>query len=182
MGKFITKIVKTLQLDHKWVRVMLSFSLVAILAITVIPQREEKKILMSVKEYTADSLSSQQRNEIAMVEREKQKYTADSLREIYTQSKVFDTTIITADSMRTRMIVRKIDKRQPVPPPPPKSVDRRIASVEDTVIKQGEPLQVQIVSEPKPFDWKGTITWGIGVINGLVLAFMNVKNFFKPKV
>lgn len=180
MGKVKTNIVKTLQLDHKWVRVMLILSVLAVVVIFFIPQ-EKPKIFMSVKEYTADSLSSQQRNEIAMVEREKQKYTADSLREIYTQSKVFDTTIITADSVRTRMIVRKIDKRQPVPPPPPKSIDRSIASVEDTVIRQGEPLQIQIVSEKKPFDWKGTITWGIGAINGLVLVFMNIKNLLKTK-
>jgi len=41
------------------------------------------------------------------------------------------------------------------------------------------PIQIQIIQESKPFDWKGTITWIIGAMNGIVLIVLNVKNMFK---
>lgn len=40
------------------------------------------------------------------------------------------------------------------------------------------PIQVQIVETKKPFDWKGTLTWVIGAINGAVLLFLNIKKLF----
>lgn len=33
----------------------------------------------------------------------------------------------------------------------------------------------------EPFDWKGTITWAIGAINGLILVALNIKNLFFKK-
>lgn len=44
-----------------------------------------------------------------------------------------------------------------------------------------EPIQIQIVKEKEPFDWKGTITWAIGAMNGFVLIFLNIKNLVKKK-
>jgi hypothetical protein len=44
-----------------------------------------------------------------------------------------------------------------------------------------EPIQIQIVREKEPFDWKGTITWAIGAMNGFVLIFLNIKNLIKKK-
>ncbi len=44
-----------------------------------------------------------------------------------------------------------------------------------------QPVQVQIVQEDEPFDWKGTVTWGIGVLNGLVLIVLNIKNLILKK-
>lgn len=58
-------------------------------------------------------------------------------------------------------------------------MNRTIASVD--TIRKSEPLQVQIVEEKKPFDWKGTVTWMIGAINGLVLVVLNIKNLIVKK-
>lgn len=44
-----------------------------------------------------------------------------------------------------------------------------------------EPIEIRIVKEKESFDWKGTITWAIGAINGFVLIFLNIKNLVKKK-
>lgn len=44
-----------------------------------------------------------------------------------------------------------------------------------------EPIQIKIIKEKQPFDWKGTITWAIGAMNGFVLIFLNIKNLVKKK-
>ena len=33
----------------------------------------------------------------------------------------------------------------------------------------------------EPFDWKGTITWAIGAMNGLILIVLNIKNLILKK-
>lgn len=44
-----------------------------------------------------------------------------------------------------------------------------------------EPIEIVLVKEKEPFDWKGTITWAIGALNGFVLIFLNIKNLIKKK-
>jgi len=145
MGKVVRKIKAGLQLNHKWVRVMLSVSVVVILGIIIYPNRGMKY-----------SKSVESINEAIM-----------------------DTTIVMPDSSTARVVVR----RQPM------SIDRPLLSAPAPAIESGEgiegdvksnePLQVQIVETDKPFDWKGTLTWIIGAINGLVLLVLNLKNIFK---
>jgi len=45
------------------------------------------------------------------------------------------------------------------------------------------PIEIKIVNEEKeePFDWKGTITWAIGALNGIILVILNIKNILKKK-
>jgi len=144
MGKIVQNLIRALQLDHKWVRVMLSVSILAIVVIFFIPTTMKTYRVMSSEEITMDV-------------------------------PLMDTTVVLQDSSTARVIIRRqpanIDRMQPVPPLPPK----------DT-IKGNEPLQIQIVKEKEPFDWKGTVTWGIGAMNGLILVFLNLKNLlFKKK-
>jgi hypothetical protein len=148
MSKIGQKIVKALQLDHKWVRVMLTVSILAVVVIFFIPTTMKTQEIM-MGEYPAP---------------------------------VMDTTVVMPDSSTARVIIRRqptgierlrpanVDRMQPAPPPPPK----------DTVTAS-EPIQVQIVEAKKPFDWKGTVTWGIGALNGLILVFLNLKNLLFKK-
>lgn len=39
----------------------------------------------------------------------------------------------------------------------------------------------QLPPEEEPFDWKGMVTWAIGVANGLILVILNVKNLLLKK-
>jgi hypothetical protein len=55
-----------------------------------------------------------------------------------------------------------VNRNEPKPPP-------SAASDEETI------------KEKEPFDWKETITWGIGSLNALVLILMNIKNIFFKK-
>jgi len=85
---------------------------------------------------------------------------------------VMDTTITMPDSSHTRLIISRR----------PASIDEPKAVPPADSLGKSEPLQVQIVQGDKPFDWKGTISWVIGAVNGLVLMFMNLKNVvFKRK-
>jgi len=38
-----------------------------------------------------------------------------------------------------------------------------------------EPIEIKIVTEPQPFDWKTMISWIVGSMNGVVLLVMNLK-------
>ena len=56
----------------------------------------------------------------------------------------------------------------------------------DTIPRMGncvasEPIEIKIIGEEQPFDWKGTITWAIGAMNGFILIFLNIKNLIKKK-
>lgn len=55
-----------------------------------------------------------------------------------------------------------VNRNEPKPPP-------SVLSDEETI------------KEKEPFDWKETITWGIGSLNALVLILMNIKNIFFKK-
>jgi len=154
MSKIGQKIVKALQLDHKWVRVMLTISLLVVVVVFFLPQKNEVTF--------------------AMREIDGEQFSIDSLAKHNTP--IMDTTVMMNDSSNARIIIRRrqpanIDRMQPVPPPPPK----------DTTIKASEPIQVQIVEAEKPFDWKGIVTWGIGAMNGLILVFLNLKNLLFKK-
>jgi hypothetical protein len=144
MGKVGQKIVKGLQLDHKWVRVMLSISIVLVVGLLFYPSTKIS--------YMTSSKESKVMLDTTRVDIEK-------------------STSITIEGNDT--IVRHHINVPTVSRP----VNRTIASV-DTISKS-EPIQVQIVEEKKPFDWKGTVTWIIGLINGMVLVVLNLKNIFK---
>jgi hypothetical protein len=60
------------------------------------------------------------------------------------------------------------------------------ASNDSTIIEPivaQQPLEIKIITEKeeKPFDWKGTITWAIGAMNGIILVILNIKNILKKK-
>lgn len=64
-----------------------------------------------------------------------------------------------------------------------KSTNTPLKIPEDTIgfndSKSKEPVIIQIVSEPQPFNWKELISWIIGGVNGMVLLIMNIKNIRK---
>jgi hypothetical protein len=167
MGKISQKIVKGLQLDHKWVRIMLTVSIIAVLIIANLPNGTKNEVGAPL---VYDTL----------------------YKKIYNKP-ILDTTITARDSSTTRILIRRhmpinrtiasLDTAAPVPPPPPASALEDKSVTDDSVkaATKTEPIQIQIVSEPKPFDWKGTITWMIGAINGLVLVVLNVKNLIVKK-
>lgn len=62
--------------------------------------------------------------------------------------------------------------------PAPVGTTMDLMPVEKSVVS-AEPIQIQIVQPKEPFDWKGTITWVIGAMNGFVLVILNVKNLKK---
>ncbi len=65
--------------------------------------------------------------------------------------------------------------------------DDSTAVASDTLHRLGsrsvasEPIEIVLVKQKEPFDWKGTITWAIGALNGFVLIFLNIKNLIKKK-
>ena len=65
------------------------------------------------------------------------------------------------------------------------TVERPAGEIQPKTISRPVPRQVEsiIKEQPKePFDWKGTITWAIGAMNGLILIVLNIKNLiFKKK-
>ena len=84
----------------------------------------------------------------------------DSLRKY--SAPILDTTIALKDTKDSaRLIIRKMN-------PQSKSAIHR-------------PIPVTIVETEKPFDWKSTVTWIIGAINGLILVVLNVKNLLTKK-
>jgi hypothetical protein len=97
------------------------------------------------------------------------------------EAPIFDTTVysqVINDS--ARVIIRRIEPR-PITGRQPASVE---ALSQDTTVsedKSAAPIQIQIVEPPKSFDWKGTVTWIIGAINGLVLVVLNIKNLIVKK-
>lgn len=56
-------------------------------------------------------------------------------------------------------------------------------STQPILAQSAQPIEIKIINEEKeePFDWKGTITWAIGAINGLILVILNIKNLIKKK-
>jgi hypothetical protein len=139
MSKFKEKTISVLQLKSKWVKIMFTVSIFAVLIIIFFPT-PKKEVMISMG--AADSLAIRHKP-------------------------IMDTVVYAKNiNDSVRMIIKRIE---PVPPPPPEA-SRSIASVEETT-----------VAEKKPFDWKGTITWAIGAINGLVLVVLNIKNLLFKK-
>ena len=57
-----------------------------------------------------------------------------------------------------------------------------VKNFESPVPPPEKQLNEPTLKAEKPIDWKGTITWLIGAMNGLVLVVLNVKNLiFKKK-
>jgi len=73
---------------------------------------------------------------------------------------------------------REAIRPAPVPDSTLFSIEERRISRE---IASSDPIKIEIVQEKKPFDWKGTITWAIGAINGLILVVLNIKNLLIKK-
>lgn len=150
MGKIKENIIKGLQLDHKWVRVMLLISVVLVIGVFFYPTMKTKEIAYSLN----------------------------------TEKPLMDTTFMQNDSTRTRVLIRRqpINVHMPLAVPPANSIGDEKSlgdKVDSAVAAKSEPIQVQIVEATKPFDWKGTATWMIGAINGLVLLVLNLKNILK---
>jgi hypothetical protein len=156
------RLVEILQLDHKWVRVMLGTSAIVIVMILFFPLGMKKEAMMQSDEYPAPAM-------------------ADSLAKTY-NAPIMDTTFMRNDSISTRILIRRqpthMERHMPAPPPPPASANK---SNNDTVLNASEPFKIQIVKEKEPFDWKGTITWAIGALNGFVLIVLNIKNLIFKK-
>lgn len=57
-----------------------------------------------------------------------------------------------------------------------KSIEKGLFEADTTQKSTTQPIAPLIVESKKPIDWKGSITWTIGLINGLVLVVLNVKN------
>jgi hypothetical protein len=121
--KLKTKVGKTLQLDKKWIRLMLTLSIVAIIGLSIYPEGGMMK-------------SKQAMESVPM-----QRFQRPNMPEIYIND---DSTI-----------------------------------VEEPIVSAQEPIEIKIVKEEEPFDWKEMISWVIGAINGVVLLVMNIKNIRK---
>jgi hypothetical protein len=158
------RLVEILQLDHKWVRVMLGTSTMLILIILFSPLGMKKEVMLQSEEYPAPAM-------------------ADSLAINY-DVPIMDTTFMRNDSIKTRILIRRqptqMERHMPAPPPPPASANKSNYE-EDTTFAASEPFKIQIVKEKEPFDWKGTITWAIGAMNGFVLIILNIKNLIFKK-
>lgn len=149
------RLIQILQLDHKWVRVMLSVSLVVVLFIILFPtQMRTKEASEPIIAYSVDSMAAP-----APVNDGTSYFRFDSAG--------IDTTQRTMNDIH-----RPIMRRAPAGVPEYRRND---------TIKGDTPIQIQIVQESKPFDWKGTITWAIGAMNGLVLIILNIKNLIFKK-
>ena len=127
-----TKIKKTLQLDNKWVRVMLMVSLLIIVSLSFYP---ENGISFKSAKKSAES--------------------------IYYEPMMLDT----VNFYDSEMLMT--DDSTAIP-------ESRMA-----VPEAREPIEIKIVTEPQPFDWKTMISWMVGSMNGVVLLIMNLKNIKK---
>jgi len=160
--KFFQTLVSILHLHNKWIRAMLSISFLIILVLITIPVAHLKASRMKVLKYDktmslTDSLKFM-----------RSKQNMDSLRLAITNIRTLHQDTVTL----YRADKNLNDTREAVPPPPP-----------DNATKQLEETTGGTLKAKEPFDWKGTITWGIGVLNGLVLVVLNIRNIIlKGKV
>lgn len=57
-----------------------------------------------------------------------------------------------------------------------------VDSLEQKTTPRSQPKRiVRQVEQKEPFDWKGTITWAIGAMNGFILIVLNIKNLVLKK-
>ena len=150
----INKIIIGLQLDHKWVRVMLIISAILILGIIFYPNTESKLT------YKSSTKESKIILDTTRIDIEKSKGIERNDFEISKSIEIIGNDTIVHNQIRPAPTMSRPN-------------NRTIAGVQD------EPIQV--LQEAKPLDWKGTITWIIGAINGLVLVVLNVKNLIIKK-
>lgn len=67
------------------------------------------------------------------------------------------------------------------------AADSIIINGTDTIERKlyNRPIHVdrlkQLPPQEEPFDWKGMVTWAIGVANGLILVILNIKNLILKK-
>jgi hypothetical protein len=168
MGKVKEGISQGFQWHLKWVRVMFGASIIAIVAIILFPTAK-KVAAPEVILYSLDSLYK--RN---------MPVAADTLAMTDNASYFrFDSAGIDTTQPRGRM--------QPVYPMmrPERRIthaaNKGISDNDTTVATSTVPIQIQLVEPKKPFDWKGTVTWLIGAINGLILVVLNIKNLIVKK-
>ena len=84
------------------------------------------------------------------------------------------------------LFILPVQKYQEVPVKAMREMAMEEASNDSTIIEPivaQQPLEIKIITEKeeKPFDWKGTITWAIGAMNGIILVILNIKNILKKK-
>ena len=147
-----TKIKKTLQLDNKWIKIMLVTSVIAIVGLSFYPENGFRT------QKAAESISMQEMQDLS---------TEDSLL-IMMESRERNTQKLSAP-LRTPASVMTDSTfiGESIPQ----------ASAPESAIP--EPIVIQIVKEKESFDWKAMISWIIGGMNGMVLLMMNIKNLKK---
>lgn len=138
MVKIIQKLILIFHLDKRWIRIMLSTSLLIIFIIITIPIQHRKIERIKPLIYKVNDSIVVTNNAILRGR--------------------FDTVRLISNEFNVGDSVNK-----PVPPPE-------------------QQLDELTLKAEKPIDWKGTITWLIGAMNGLVLVVLNIKNLiFKKK-
>lgn len=146
--KILQKIILILHLNVRWIRIMLTVSLVIIIIVVTIP-------IQHIKTNKIKLLNTEVRDTVKIASHVRDlrilRNKIDSVR----LNKTIGNEFYVGDSVK--------NFESPVPPPE----------------KQ---LNEPTLKAEKPIDWKGTITWLIGAMNGLVLVVLNVKNLiFKKK-
>lgn len=152
MKNFGQKIIRGFQLHIKGVRIMITISVVLLLGIFFFPTMNKDAVMKPIMQM--EEISGRP---------------------------LMDTTVTMSDCTRTRVLIRRqpANVHMPMAAPPTKSIGDNKSLLDETDTIKSKPIQVQIVQEAKPFDWKGTATWLIGLINGLVLVALNIKNILK---
>lgn len=156
MGKVKEGISQGFQWHLKWVRVMFGASIIAIVAVLLFPTAK-KAAIPQVILYSLDSL---------------QKNNASHFR---FDSAGIDTTEYKQMKETSGKGMNKSVERYKTKAHPTQKANLNKSASPTT------PIQVQIVEPVKPFDWKGTVTWLIGAINGLILVALNIKNLIIKK-
>jgi len=142
-----TKIKNVLQLDKKWIKVMLTISVLLILTLSMFPDN-----------FSMKSMRKSEQSQEIMVVTEIPLSREDSV--LY---------MIQNHERNIQKLSQVSRDTQNLP----------MEVTEDLVSSSAEPIVIQIVSDPQPFDWKTMISWIVGSMNGVVLLVMNLKNIKK---
>jgi len=165
--KFLQNLASILHLHNKWVRRMLLTSFVIIIILLVIPVAHIRSSRMKVLQYDktmslADSLkfmrSKQNLDSVRLAITNIRTQHSDTVT-LYRESKSLN------DASHFKFGGDTVKEYAQPAPPENKSATKQLEEVTGQVLKAKE-----------PFDWKGTVTWGIGVLNGLVLVVLNIRN------
>lgn len=147
-----TKIKKTLGLNNKWIKLMLTVSILVIIGLTVYPDQTAKHMVKSISQMPETLYQIPKSLHAPLYS---PMITDSSYYEDELSSEEFDKAIAEYDN------ALEMPQRNP-------------ASIELD--------EVPVIAQTEPFDWKGTISWAIGAVNAIVLLALNIKNLRKKKV